>query len=83
MKHRLTILIAVLEAAVLLVMKFVDWRETKTQKPAAGKAATVAGHRVVKPDQPEYYEGFTRGDKNAAYLPAGIGAADEEIHEKD
>lgn len=82
MKHKLTIIIAVLEATVLLVMKLMDWKESKTHKPAAGRARRAGGHRVVNTDRQEYDGRPSRGDTNAAYLPASSGSADEKIHEK-
>jgi len=84
MRGKLTIILAVLEAAVLLVMKACDWKESKNQRPTAGKARSAKGHRVVNPGQAEYDEGLTPGDKtNAAYLPASGSTADEKIHPED
>lgn len=82
MKHKATIIIAVLEALVLLTMKLMDWKESKSQKPAAGKARKAGKHRVVQPGSREYDERSTRGDLDATYLLAGSSAPDEEIHEK-
>lgn len=83
MSKKLTIIIAVLEAVVLLTMKLMDWKESKSQKPAASKARRAGGKRVVNPSSPEYDGELSRGDQNAAYLPAGSGATDEKIHEKE
>lgn len=83
MKGKVTIILAVLEAAVLLVMKAIDWKESKTYKPAAGNARRAAGRRVVKPGSPDYNDRPPEGDKNAAYLPASSSTTDEEIHEKE
>ncbi len=83
MTKKVTIIIAVLEAVVLLVMKLMDWKESKTQRPAAGKAHRASGRRVVNPSSPAYDEEHPRGDQNAAYLPAGSSATDEKIHEKE
>jgi len=79
---KLTIIIAVLEATVLLTMKLMDWKESKSEKPAAGKAPRAAGHRVVNPAAKEYYGEEPQGEKNAAYLPAGSSAPDEKVHKK-
>ena len=83
MRGRLTIIIAVLEATVLLVMKLVDWRESKTKKPIASKVRTVKGHQVVNLDPGEYDGDKPQGETNAAYLPASGSSADEKIHEKE
>jgi len=84
MRGKLTIILAVLEATVLLVMKACDWKESKNQRPTAGKVKKAGGHRVVNPCPPEYDEDFTPGDvHDAAYLPAGGSAADEKIHPED
>jgi hypothetical protein len=77
-----TIIIAVLEAAVLLVMKLMDWKESKTQKPAAGKARQAAGHRVVKPSPREYDGEPPEGDSSAINFLASGGPADEKIHKE-
>ena len=81
MSKKVTLVIAVLEAAVLLVMKASQWQQNKRNKPNAAKAHSVGGKRVVQPSSPRYDE-RSRGDKNAAYFPASGGAADEKIHEK-
>lgn len=83
MRGKLTIVIAVLEAVVLLVMKLCDWKESKKQKPTAGKARTVDGHRVVNPAPTEYDDEPSRGEINAAYLPASGSSADKTLHQKD
>ena len=84
MRGKLTIILAVIEATVLLVMKACDWKDSKNQRPTAGKLQRAAGHRVVNPCPSEYDEELTPGDpKNAAYLPASGSTADEKIHEKD
>lgn len=77
------LLISVLEAVVLLVMKYASWQENKKRKPIGGKAHSAGGHRVVKPAPAEYNEGDPRGENNhAAYLPAGSSAVDEDVFEK-
>ena len=78
-----TIIIAVIEAVVLLAMKLMDWKESKTQKPAAGKAQRAAGHRVVKPAPPAYDGESPEGDSSAINILASGSAADEKIHEKE
>jgi len=83
MRGKVTIIIAVLEAVVLLVMKLMDWKESNNQKPASGKARRAGGRRVVNPSPPDYNNEPHEGDQNAAYFPAGSSAADEEIHEED
>lgn len=80
MKHKLTVFIAVLEAVVLLVMKTMDWKETKARKPAAGKAYKAGGRRVVNPSSPEYNSGSPEGESDAIDILAGSSATDEEIH---
>ena len=83
MRGKVTIIIAVLEAIVLLTIKLCDWKESKAQKPMSGKARRAAGRRVVNPAQPEYDTESPRGDNNAAYLSAGGSAADKTIHEEE
>ena len=83
MKGKATIIVAVLEAAVLLTMKLMDWKEAKAHKPAASKARRAGKHRVVNPDRPEYDDQPSRGDRSAAYLPASSGPADQKIHKED
>lgn len=83
MRGKVTIIIAVLEAVVLLVMKLCDWKESKVQKPMASKARTAAGKRVVNPAPPEYDDQPSQGDRSAAYFPTSSGPADEEIHKED
>ena len=83
MKHKLTIIIAVLEATVLLVMKLMDWKESKTQKPASGKARRAAGHRVVNPAPQDYNDGSPGGDQRAIDILAGSSATDEKIHKEE
>ena len=75
-----TIIMAVIEATVLLIMKLMDWKETKTQKPAAAKARQAAGHRVVNPAPQDYNERPPTGDPDAANILAGESAPDEEVH---
>ena len=84
MKHKLTLIIAVLEAVVLLTMKLMDWKEAKNEKPAAGKVRRANGHRVVNPSPREYDREPSQGEReHAAYLPASISAADETVHEEE
>jgi hypothetical protein len=78
-----TIIIAVLEAMVLLVMKLMDWKESKSQKPAAGKARKVGGRRVVNPSPQSYNARPPEGDSSAINFLAGSSATDEKIHEED
>lgn len=82
MSKRFTLAIALVEALVLLVMKYASWYQGKQQKPAASKAYRAAGHRVVKPSPPAYNDELPRGEQNAVNLPAGSGSADKKIHEK-
>jgi len=82
-KHKLTIIIAVLEAVVLLTMKLMDWKESKDQKPAAGKAQRAGGHRVVNPAPPGYNDRPPEGDSSAIDILAGSSAADEKVHEEE
>jgi len=83
MKHKLTIITAVLEAIVLLTMKLMDWKEGGSKKPAASKASAVRGHRVVNLATSEYIDGSPKGESSAAYVLAGSGPADEKIHKKE
>jgi len=83
MKHKLTIIIAVMEALGLLTMKLMDWRESKDQKPAAGKAHRAGGRRVVNPSPPEYNDRSPEGERSAINILAGSSAADEEIYEEE
>jgi len=83
MKHKLTIIIAVLEAIVLLTMKLMDWKEAVNEKPASGKAKTVAGHRVVNPAPEEYNGNPPEGDDSAINILAGSSTSDKNIHEKE
>jgi hypothetical protein len=78
-----TIIIAVIEATVLLVMKLMDWKESKAQKPTAGKAHRVRGRRVVNPCPAEYDGRPPEGESSAINILAGSSAADEKIHEED
>lgn len=82
-KGKLTIIIAILEALSLITMRLVDWKESKDEKPAAGKARTAKGHRVVNPSTPEYTGGSPEGEKRAINILASGNAADEKIHEKE
>jgi hypothetical protein len=77
------LLIAVLEATVLLVMRFASWHESKRHVSRGNRAREVAGHRVVKPAPKEYNTDDPEGETNhAAYLSAGSSAVDEDVHEK-
>jgi len=78
-----TIIIAVLEAVVLLVMKLMDWKESNNQKPAAGKARRAGGRRVVNPAPQDYNGESPRGDQRAIDILAGSSATDEKVHEED
>jgi len=82
-KHKLTIIIAVLEAVVLLTMKLMDWKESKDQKPASGKARRAGGHRVVNPAPQDYNDRPPEGDDSAVNILAGSGAADEDVHKAE
>lgn len=83
MSKRLTLVIALVEATVLLVMKYASWYQGKQQKPAASKAYRAAGHRVVKPSPPAYNDALPQGETDAAYLPTSSGPADKKIHKED
>ena len=83
MKGKLTIIIAVLEAVSLLTMRLVDWRESKMEKPTAGKARTARGHRVVNPSSPEYTGESPEGENRAINFLASGDAADEEIYKEN
>ena len=78
-----TIILAVIEATVLLIMKMMDWKESKTQKPAAAKARQAGGHRVVNPSPQDYTDRPPTGDPDATNILAGSSASDEEIHKKE
>ena len=78
-----TIIIAVLEAIVLLVLKLVDWKEAKDQKPASAKARRAGGHRVVNPAPEEYNGNPPEGDDSAINILAGSSTSDKNIHEKE
>ena len=82
MRGKLTIMIAVLEAAVLLTMKLMDWKETKSQKPAAGKAHRAGGRRVVTPAPQDYNDRPPEGERSAVNILASGQTADEKIYEE-
>lgn len=71
-----------LEAAVLLTMKLMDWQETKSQKPAAAKARKANGRRVVNPSPQDYNNEPPEGDSSAVNILAGRDAPDEVVHEE-
>jgi hypothetical protein len=74
-----TIIISVLEAIVILVIKLIDWKESRQHKPAAGRVRSIKGKPVVRSEESEYYKTTPDGDENAADLLAGPSAADEKI----
>jgi len=82
-KHKLTIIVAVMEAVVLLTMKLMDWKEAKTEKPAASKARTVKGRRVVKLSPQEYHGEPPTGENSAVNLLAGSSASDKNVHKEE
>ena len=80
---RTTIILAVIEAAVLLVMKACDWKESRTQKPASSKVRQAGGRRVVNPSPPAYDGESPEGEISAINILASSSTADEKIHEEE
>ena len=82
MKIRLGAWIAILELVTVLVVKAMSHIERKKNKPRAGQAFKVRGHRVVKTGGPEYNERPPTGDNNELDLLGSGSSADEVIREE-
>jgi len=80
MKGKTTLIIAVLEALVLLTIKLSDWAEARKNKPRAATVRRANKHRVVQPGSAEYDGESPEETTNAAYLPASGSTTDEKIY---
>jgi len=79
---KITIILALIEAAAVLVMKAMSYVQNK-RSSRASKAYSVHGKRVVRPSPPRYHSQSPEGEPSAINILAGSSAADEEIHKEE